>query len=216
VIVPGSSYFSLHSRVVEALTRDGLLARLAELVTAPQLGRPVRVAIDGPDAAGKTTLADELAAALRGDGHTVGRAGVDDFKHPPGERYRRGRDSPVGYYLDSFDYAAVREAVLGASATLLFDGVFLLRPEVRDLWDVTIFVDVPFAETLRRALLRDVPLLGSPAEVEARYRARYIPGQELYFDSVRPAELADIVVCNEDPAASVLTTRRRGGRRSPP
>src|SRR5215831_13304433 len=46
-------------------TRDKMLGRLAEAVGPVTVTHPTRVAIDGPPAAGKTTLADELAAVLR-------------------------------------------------------------------------------------------------------------------------------------------------------
>ncbi len=42
-------------------SRDELLSRLAEAVGSVTIAHPTRVAIDGPPAAGKTTLADELA-----------------------------------------------------------------------------------------------------------------------------------------------------------
>jgi uridine kinase len=96
------------------------------------------------------------------------------------------------------------------SALLLFDGVFLQRPELRDGFDLSIFVGVSFEEVLRRALERDVPLLGARDEVERRYRTRYIPGQRLYVADTRPDDTADVVVRNEDPAAPVL--ERVGGR----
>jgi uridine kinase len=56
---------------------------------------------------------------------------------------------------------------------------FLLRPDLVESWDVKIFVSASFDETLRRALVRDRDLFGSEAEVERRYRHRYIPGRQL-------------------------------------
>ena len=94
-----------------------------------------------------------------------------------------------------------------ADAVLIFDGVFLLRPELIDSWDLSVFVSVGFDETLRRALERDVQLFGSREEVERRYRNRYIPGQRLYFAAVRPTEVADLVVYNDDPARPSLQVR---------
>jgi uridine kinase len=85
-------------------------------------------------------------------------------------------------------------------AVLLFDGVFLLRPELADVWDYRIFVSASFEATLRRALVRDSPLLGSAEEVERRYRQRYIPGQKRSFAVARPEEATDIIVENTDPA----------------
>jgi uridine kinase len=68
--------------------------------------------VDGIDGAGKTTFADELAAVLRDRGHAVIRALVDGFHNPREVRYRRGRRSAVGYYLDSFDYDRLRRVLL--------------------------------------------------------------------------------------------------------
>lgn len=72
----------------------------------------LRVAIDGIDAAGKTSLADELAALVEAGGRPVIRASLDGFHQPRAKRYRQGRDSPEGYYQDSYDYPALVEALL--------------------------------------------------------------------------------------------------------
>ncbi len=220
------------------MSRAALVERMAELIDAIQRSHPVRVAIDGPDAAGKTTLADELASALHVRGRTVIRASIDGFHRPRAERYRRGEDSAEGYYQDSFDHPALRRELLDPlgpggtrryrravfdfrldapqavppatapdDAVLVFDGVFLLRPELVGCWDLTVFVSVGFDETLRRALERDVQLFGSREEVERRYRSRYIPGQRLYFAAAHPREAADLVVYNDDPARPLLAGR---------
>ena len=82
---------------------------------------------------------------------------------------------------------------------LLFDGVFLMRPELNASWDLRILVSTSFEESLRRALRRDVATLGSAARVEERFRARYLPSQEHYFDTVKPTEAADVIVENDHP-----------------
>jgi uridine kinase len=86
-----------------------------------------------------------------------------------------------------------------ANAVLLFDGVFLLRPELIDRWDLRIFVSAAFEETLERARTRDLELNGSVTEVERRFQRRYRPSQALYFDTVRPTDRADVVVHNDEP-----------------
>jgi uridine kinase len=93
-------------------TRVALLEQLAAAIVALRLDHPTRVAIDGVDGSGKTTLADELVAAIRRAGRDVIRASVDGFHNPRAVRYARGPDSPEGYFLDSFDYAAVRRELL--------------------------------------------------------------------------------------------------------
>ena len=82
---------------------------------------------------------------------------------------------------------------------LLLDGVFLLRPELIDRWDLSIFVSAAFERTLDRARIRDLARLGSTAEVERRFRTRYIPAQRLYLATARPADHADIIVHNDEP-----------------
>ena len=85
-----------------------VLNELAALIAAVRRDHPVRVAIDGVDGVGKTTLADELVAPLRKLGKQVIRASVDGFLNPASIRYRRGSLSALGYFLDSFNYGALK------------------------------------------------------------------------------------------------------------
>lgn len=222
----------------EAVTREALLDTLARRLVQRTPGHPLRVAIDGVDAAGKTTLADDLAPVVSELGRPVIRASVDDFHHPASVRRRRGALSPEGYYHDSFDLEALRRHLLrplgpggsrrfrrssfdhvadrptdapleeaDAAAILLFDGIFLLRPELREYWEETIFLRAEFAVTVARARHRDAALLGGAGEVERRYRERYVPGQRLYLDAVQPERIASIVVLHDDPNAPVIVSQ---------
>jgi uridine kinase len=92
--------------------RAAVLEQLAAAIVAVRLDHPTRVAIDGVDGSGKTTLADELVEAVRGAGREVIRSSVDGFHNPRAVRYARGPDSPEGYFLDSFDCAALRRELL--------------------------------------------------------------------------------------------------------
>jgi uridine kinase len=221
-------------------TREELLTRLVDMVGPVTVSHPTRVAIDGPPAAGKTTLADELAVVLRAQGRDVIRASIESFLFPRAVRYRRGEHSPEGCYDDSFDYDALHAVLLeplapggnrrfrravydkrtdasssepvamaSANAVLLFDGVFLLRPELIDRWELRIFVFAAFEETLERAFTRDLAVSGSTAAVERRFRERYLPSQRSYFDTVRPADLADVVVQNDVPLHPTWEVRAR-------
>ena len=93
-------------------TRDELLSRLAEAVGSVTIAHPMRVAVDGPPAAGKTTLADELAVVLRTQGREVIRASIEGFLFPRSQRYRRGEYSAEGCYHDSFDFDALHRVLL--------------------------------------------------------------------------------------------------------
>jgi len=93
--------------------RGEVVAALADAVTSLRVNHPTRVAIDGRSAAGKTTLADELAEAVRTRGRHVIRASIDDF-HRPGhrDRGRRERWTPRSYYDEGYDYEAFRALLL--------------------------------------------------------------------------------------------------------
>lgn len=74
--------------------------------------RIVRVAVDGIDGAGKTIFADELASHIKRLSRPVIRASVDSFHQPKAARYKKGTDSAVGFYEDSFDYVKLRTLLL--------------------------------------------------------------------------------------------------------
>lgn len=95
------------------MERPELIRSLAAAIAALHRPHPVRVAVDGVDAAGKTTLADELAPAIEALGRVVIRASVDGFHNPAAVRRRRGAMSPEGYYYDSFNHDALIENLLG-------------------------------------------------------------------------------------------------------
>lgn len=82
---------------------------------------------------------------------------------------------------------------------LLFDGVFLLRPELDALWDYRIFVAVDEAVAVRRAMRRDQALFGAAEAVRVRYLQRYMPAQRFYMQAVHPQDRADVSVENNDP-----------------
>ncbi|WP_030456491.1 uridylate kinase [Herbidospora cretacea] len=217
--------------------RGELLSRLAEAVTSITVAHPARVAVDGPPATGKTTLADELAAVLRDRGRDVIRATIDDFLFPRARRYPRGEYSAEGCYFDTHDYEALNRVLLdplgpggdrryrhavydhetdtvssppiataAPDAVLVLDGVFLMRPELLDRWDLRVFVSTAPEKTVDRAVVRE-SRVSSQADIERRWRERYIPAQQLYFATARPTDHADFVVHNDDPRNPVWVTR---------
>ena len=211
------------------MLRQNLIEFLVHKIQNRKCGHPTRVAIDGIDAAGKTELADEIAAALDCMRIHVIRASIDGFHRPRKDRYLRGELSPEGYYYDSFDNDAIKHHLLlplgpggtgeyqitvfdfrkdsplisppahaPQDAILLFDGVFLLRPELNEYWDLSIFVHVDFSISLQRALNRDLHLFVSKEMIIKSYEKRYIPGQRIDLRQSEPQEIADIVINNND------------------
>lgn len=97
---------------MNTLERPQLLRRVADLVPTANGEDCVRVGIDGVDGSGKTVFAGELADALQVMGRRVVRISVDDFHNVSAVRYRRGRSSPEGFWLDSFNYERLHADVL--------------------------------------------------------------------------------------------------------
>ena len=218
------------------MERQLAIHEIATVVTELPLDRPLRIAIDGRDGAGKTTLADELIQPLHSRGREVIRASVDGFHNPRALRYLRGRYSPEGYFRDSFNYDALREFILeplgrdgsrdyraaafdwrsdapaisplrraSETAILLFDGILLLRPELIEYWDFTIYVDVSADVGLKRCALRD----GSSPDPHSELNRRYIVAHQIYFGECDPLALADVVFANDNLSEPELIWRSR-------
>ena len=202
-------------RVLERVARAILALDLPHFVT--------RVAIDGVDGAGKTVFADELAAVLRARGREVIRASVDAFHHRRAVRYRLGRDSPEGFFRDSYNYPLLKARLLdplspagsgryrtaafdhrsdcevaapeqqaAPGSILLFDGIFLHRPELLAYWDYSVFLRVPFGVSIPRGAQRGE---GAPDPLAASNR-RYLEGQQRYLRSCTPEAHAGVVIDN--------------------
>jgi uridine kinase len=92
--------------------RREVLERLARMITAYPLDHPPRIAVDGLDAAGKSTFADDLVPFVELHGRAAIRVSMDGFHRPAAERYRQGELSPEGCYRDSFDTEAFIRGVL--------------------------------------------------------------------------------------------------------
>jgi uridine kinase len=120
-------------------------------------------------------------------------------------RYREALTDFSGrHVVDGHVLTAADDAILVA------DGAFLQRPELAPHWDLVVYLDVDFDEILRRGIARDQVWMGSAAEAEARYRSKYIPGERMYLEQLRPAQRAHVVVDNRDPHAPRLSMRTAG------
>lgn len=80
-----------------------------------------------------------------------------------------------------------------ADAILIVDGVFLLRPELKGIWNFTVWLDAPF-EVRRERIVRD----GSHPESGTPLDQRYLGGQELYEREASPRTAASAIVDNTD------------------
>ena len=180
-----------------------MLDELGDALAAIQApDRLTRIGIDGVDGAGKTLLAEEVAQLLTARRRPAVRVSLDQFERPPAERYARGELSPDGYYLDAFDVERFHAHVLGldgpADVVVVADGVFLQRPELADLWDATVWVEVDLDVAAQRGAERNRVWFDSLDGTHERYRVRYLPAQRRYIEEQRPHERAAFVFRNTD------------------
>jgi len=132
------------------MLRQELISEVANNIIDLQLQHPIRVAISGITASGKTTFANELAEELRRRKKEVVRTSIDNFHNPRAIRYRQGKDSAIGYYEDAHDYQAFKEKLLiplGENGNRQYQIVSLdlekdeyVNPEQQLATDDTIFI----------------------------------------------------------------------------
>ncbi len=212
-------------------SRAHAIVKVAAQVPSPQPVRCVRVGVDGVDGVGKTTFADELAEAVRDTGRPVVRVSGDGFHQDRATRYRRGRDSPEGFWLDSYDYRAFSETVL---LPLGPGGDRRYRPAVHDV-GTDAWLDLPWQNAPAGAVLvvdglflprdelvdqwdlslsLDAPFEvtvarmavrdGSHPDLDHPSNARYVRGQHLYLEACRPQRRAHLVIDHTDLAHPVV------------
>ncbi|MDX8030211.1 gamma-glutamylcyclotransferase [Lentzea sp. BCCO 10_0856] len=219
------------------IVRNRVLGRIADHLAQQRPGHPLRVAVDGITASGKTTLARELTAALAERGRTAAHLSMDGFHNPRVVRHRLGRDSADGYYADAYDFASFerlvleplgpggdrkyRQRIIDLRSDAPIDEPPVEAPEdlvlvvdgsflQRELtWDEVVFVDTPFEVARERGTRRDTELLGGLEQAKRAFDQRYHAASRRYLDEVGPAVRATIVLGNADLADPVL--RRIGG-----
>lgn len=149
--------------------RDVVAQLVDELLHNYARGRAL-VAVDGPPDAGQRALADDLATESTRRGHAAFRASIDDFRRPRADRERLGDAPAVRYAetydYSTFRRVLVEPFRMGEGAAfvtaafdadrdapippkwrsgprdaiLLVDGVQLLRPELRGLWNASLWM----------------------------------------------------------------------------
>ena len=193
-----------------SMNLDDLVALINSLASRTQL---TMVAIDGPSGSGKSTLSRTLQGRLPGSQvvdleYFYSDVGVD----PPDGL------SPEQCYEQHFDWRALDAQVLRPlrrgepgsyqlydwitghrgdwvtvrpDGIVLIDGLYSMRPELTDAYDLTVYVDTPPAERSSRLATRQ----DNPLWVE-----RWAIGFNWYIDHMRVKERADIVITGKSTA----------------
>lgn len=159
-------------------------------------GRTGWIGIDGRAGSGKTTLAEDIVAAVPG----AVAVHVDDFAGPlvpewDWPRFRTqvvepllaGRPARYQRWEWNRDEPAEWHDV-AAGAVLVVEGVSCTRAELAAPWDLQIWVDAPREVRVRRAVERD------GAQMLDHWLSVWMPSEEAYIERERPQERVDLIV----------------------
>lgn len=203
---------------IRPISPESLVQELADRLAGERPGQPLRVAVDGPAAAGPDRLADALVDPLRLRGRPALPIRAEDFLRPASLRYEFGRDNPDAFYTDWLDEAGLRREVLDPAGP---SGSGRILPS---LWNARTdrasragYLDLPTGAVL---LVSGAFLLGgglpfdvtihlvlSPAALARRTDpadAWTLPAFARYREEVVPATFADVVVRMDDPRHPAL------------
>jgi uridine kinase len=184
--------------------------------------RPLLVAIDGRSGSGKSELAALVARALdvvvvpTDDFYAAHVSDAEWQDRTPAERvanvidWQRLRAEAIEPLVagrtatwQPFDFDARRpdgtfplatsRVTREPAAVILLEGAYSSRPELTDLIELSVLVEVSPPERHRRLVERD-----GKAYTES-WQQRWSAAEDYYFTAVRPPESFDLVVVNEDP-----------------
>jgi uridine kinase len=107
------------------------------------------------------------------------------------------------------DVAVDDPVAVSGDAVLLFDGLFLFRPELNAYWDFRVLLHVDPATSVSRAVERDQGPDASADVVRRKYDVRYEPAWLMYCELESPDSKADVVIDNTDVQGPVILKRPR-------
>lgn len=220
--------------LVPETLRTALLNQVCATLMRLKADPVLRVAIDGVDGAGKTTFADELGTALLARGCRVIRASVDGFHNPRAARYQKGRDSPEGFFEDSYDYPKFIKHLLRplspggnlqfkrASFDCRTDSVLDLQEEQALVGSILIIdgiflhrnelrqfwdFSIFLATAFEHSYARMSVRDGCPPEPANQQNRRYFEGQKIYLASCTPEIHASMVINNDNLYAPIIVKK---------
>lgn len=182
-----------------------LLPILSSIDKLMKAERPVRVAIDGPCASGKSTLGKMLSEL-----YCCPLISMDDFFLRPEQRtpsrlaepggnvdYQRFQqevlaplvqDKPFSYRpWDCHRQSFSTPRVIPSSPLTIVEGSYSLRPDLREHYHLRIWVEAPPKVRRQRLLERDGP------EMLERFLSLWIPMEDRYFSSCKVKECCHLV-----------------------
>lgn len=85
-----------------------------------------------------------------------------------------------------------------ARALVIVEGIFLMRSELKDSFDRTVFVHAPLDTLMARSIQRDTGRLGTAEDVFNVLRDTYLGAHRFYMQESCPITTADVFIDNTD------------------
>lgn len=133
---------------------------------------------------------------------------LEPMKEGPGAKYRTAVfDEPTDQPVDE------PPLTVEGNEVVIFDGIFLCRPELNDYWDYVVFLEAQDRVDLDRLgyVVRDAPAAGLGLVDHVLQWVgridRYSSGMRYYLDSADPKSGADVVIDNNDLAHPTVIER---------
>lgn len=191
---------------------ENVISKISELLQ--NNSKPVLVVLDGRSGTGKTTIAKQIANRLNGveilaDNFWVGGSDEEWDKRSPQEKSEQ-----------AIDWKRIKTDVLepllaGKSASwhpfnwktgeglaeesieaepkklVVLEGAYSSRPELQDIIDLSILVEVPDDANRRDRLINR-----EGTEYMDNWHKRWDPAEDYYFSKVRPNSSFDMIIAN--------------------
>ena len=192
---------------------DELRTRVVDLMGSME--RPPVVGISGHGGAGKTTLTARLMNDLGGTAEQVVRtdcffaegagpsSGLFDLHDWPAlfDLLRRLRATPslprLAYPVRTYD-GAERFCDVSMPPVVVVEGIRLLRPEIMEVLDLAVWIDLTPESAGHRAVERNRGQGDNSAELDL-WRTKWIPEGHAYSRLMSPDRLAHVVIAAAGP-----------------
>jgi uridine kinase len=194
------------------MTTDGI-SELVDLIAKSSRDRigPLIVAIDGRSGAGKSTLAAAVAtevgaAVIDGDDFYSGGTAAQWDAMTPSDRARhcidwrrqrsvlepiaRGEEATWHPYDWDTDDGRLSDRALSLQppGVVILEGAYSARPELADLMDLRVMLDVPDQVREQRLRVRE------GEHYRKEWESRWASAEEYYFENVMPPAAFDLVL----------------------
>jgi len=183
------------------------------------------VAVTGIDGSGKTYLASRFAEILQQADLRVALINIDGWLNLPLVRFS-GQNAALNFYehairfdelfrtlvlpLKAGRHAEVEADFVEETATayrrrtytfedidlILLEGIYLLKRQFQQLYDLSVWIDCTFDTALERAIERGQEHLPSEEVIRA-YQTIYFPAQRIHFERDDPRRAASLIFPND-------------------